>query len=72
VNALGGAVKLVKIDVDKNPAFAGQLQVKSIPTVYAFVDGQPVDGFMGALPDSQVKQFVDKLVGPPPASDWLR
>jgi putative thioredoxin len=69
VNALGGAVKLVKIDVDKNPAFAGQLQVKSIPTVYAFVDGQPVDGFMGALPDSQVKQFVDKLVGPPPASE---
>jgi putative thioredoxin len=69
VNALGGAVKLVKIDVDKNPAFAGQLQVKSIPTVYAFVDGQPVDGFMGALPDSQVQQFVSKLVGPPPASE---
>ena len=69
VAALGGAVKLVKIDVDKNPAYAGQLQVKSIPTVYAFVDGQPVDGFMGALPDSQVKAFVDKLVGPPPASE---
>jgi len=69
VNAAGGAVKLVKIDVDKNPAFAGQLRVQSIPTVYAFVDGQPVDGFMGALPESQVKQFVDKLSGPPPASD---
>ena len=69
VNAMGGAVKLVKIDVDKNPAFAGQLRVQSIPTVYAFVDGQPVDGFMGALPESQVKQFVEKLVGPPPASD---
>ncbi|HYG27690.1 MAG TPA: thioredoxin [Caulobacteraceae bacterium] len=69
VNAAGGAVKLVKIDVDKNPTFAGQLRVQSIPTVYAFVDGQPVDGFMGALPDSQVKQFVDKLTGPPPASD---
>lgn len=69
VNAMGGAVKLVKIDVDKNPAYAGQLRVQSIPTVYAFVDGQPVDGFMGALPDSQVKQFVEKLVGPPPASD---
>lgn len=69
VNAAGGAVKLVKIDVDKNPGFAGQLQVKSIPTVYAFVDGQPVDGFMGALPDSQVQQFVGKLTGPPPASD---
>ena len=69
VAAMGGAVKLVKIDVDKNPAYAGQLKVQSIPTVYAFVDGQPVDGFMGALPDSQVKAFVEKLVGPPPASE---
>ncbi|MGE5564916.1 MAG: thioredoxin [Parcubacteria group bacterium] len=69
VAAMDGAVKLVKIDVDKNPSFAGQLRVQSIPTVYAFVNGQPVDGFMGALPDSQVKQFVEKLVGPPPASD---
>jgi putative thioredoxin len=60
-----GAVRLVKIDVDKNPGVAGQLRVQSIPTVYAFVDGQPVDGFMGALPESQVKQFVDKLTGPP-------
>ena len=69
VTAMNGAVKLVKIDVDRNPAYAGQLQVKSIPTVYAFVNGQPVDGFMGALPDSQVKAFVEKLVGPPPASE---
>ncbi len=64
VNAANGAVKLVKIDVDKNPRFAGQLRVQSIPTVYAFVDGQPVDGFMGALPDSQVKAFIDRLAGP--------
>jgi putative thioredoxin len=56
-----GKVKLVKIDVDKNPAFAGQLRVQSIPTVYAFVNGQPVDGFQGALPPSQVDQFVTKL-----------
>jgi putative thioredoxin len=69
VEAAGGAVKLVKIDVDKNPAVAGQLRVQSIPTVYAFVDGQPVDGFQGALPDSQVKQFVDRLLGPPEASE---
>ncbi|HRD29186.1 MAG TPA: thioredoxin, partial [Caulobacter sp.] len=68
VTAMGGAVKLVKIDVDRNPAYAGQLRVQSIPTVYAFVNGQPVDGFMGALPDSQVKAFIDKLVGPPPVS----
>jgi putative thioredoxin len=64
VNAAGGKVKLVKIDVDKNPAYAAQLKVQSIPTVYAFVDGQPVDGFMGAVPESQLKAFIDKLIGP--------
>ena len=64
VTAAKGAVKLVKIDVDKNPRFAGQLRVQSIPTVYAFVDGQPVDGFMGALPESQLKAFIDRLAGP--------
>ena len=69
VNAAKGAVKLVKIDVDKNPVYAGQLRVQSIPTVYAFVDGRPVDGFMGALPESQVKAFIDKLAGPAAPSD---
>ena len=64
-----GAVKLVKIDVDRNPGFAGQLRVQSIPTVYAFVDGQPVTGFQGAQPESEVKRFVDRLSGPPPASE---
>jgi putative thioredoxin len=63
VRAAGGAVKLVKIDVDKNPAYAGQLRVQSIPTVYAFVDGQPVDGFQGAVPESQIKAFIEKLTG---------
>jgi putative thioredoxin len=63
VRAAGGAVRLVKIDVDKNPAYAGQLRVQSIPTVYAFVDGQPVDGFQGAVPESQLKAFIDKLTG---------
>ena len=63
VLAAGGAVKLVKIDIDKNPAYAGQLKVQSIPTVYAFVDGQPVDGFQGAVPDSQIKAFIEKLTG---------
>ncbi|MBU1383781.1 MAG: thioredoxin [Alphaproteobacteria bacterium] len=63
VRAVGGAVKLVKIDVDKNPAYAGQLRVQSIPTVYAFVNGQPVDGFQGAVPESQLKAFIDKLTG---------
>jgi putative thioredoxin len=62
VNAANGAVKLVKIDVDKNPAFAGQLRVQSIPTVYAFVGGKPVDGFMGAVPESEIKAFIGRLV----------
>lgn len=61
VLAAKGAVKLVKIDIDKNPVFAGQLRVQSIPTVYAFVDGRPVDGFMGAVPESQIKAFIDRL-----------
>jgi putative thioredoxin len=73
VGAAKGAVKLVKIDVDANPGFAGQLRVQSIPTVYAFVDGRPVDAFQGALPESQVKAFVEKLTGPagPSAIDEL-
>ena len=69
VAAAKGAVKLVKIDVDKNPAIAGQLRIQSIPTVYAFVDGRPVDGFQGALPESEVKAFVDRLIGPPEAAE---
>ncbi len=68
VLAAKGKVKLVKIDVDKNPVYAGQLRVQSIPTVYAFADGKPVDGFMGAVPDSQIKAFIEKLlVGAPPS-----
>lgn len=63
VRAAGGKVKMVKIDVDANPAFAGQLRVQSIPTVYAFVNGQPVDGFQGAVPESQIKAFIDRLTG---------
>ena len=69
VAAAKGAVKLVKVDVDKNPRIAGQLRVQSIPTVYAFVDGQPVDGFTGALPESEIKAFVDRLAGPAEPGD---
>ena len=61
VQAAKGAVKLVKINIDENPRIAGQLRVQSIPAVYAFSGGQPVDGFLGALPESQVKAFVDRL-----------
>lgn len=63
VRSFGGKVRLVKINIDEHPAIAGQLRVQSIPTVYAFLDGRPVDGFQGALPESQVKQFVERLVG---------
>jgi putative thioredoxin len=68
VKAAGGAVKLVKIDIDKHPAYAGQLRVQSIPTVYAFDGGRPVDAFTGALPESEIKAFVQKLVRAPAVS----
>ncbi len=58
-----GAVRLVKVNIDENPEIAQQLRIQSIPTVYAFKDGQPVDGFMGALPESQIKAFVSGLAG---------
>jgi putative thioredoxin len=64
-----GAVKLVKIDVDKNPVFAGQLRVQSIPAVYAFKDGKPVDGFIGAVPESEIKAFIKRLAGAAGPSD---
>ena len=63
VKAANGKVKMVKINVDENQQLAGQMRVQSIPAVFAFVNGQPVDGFMGALPESQIKQFVDRLGG---------
>ena len=63
VQGAGGAVRLVKINIDENQDLAQQMRIQSIPAVYAFVDGQPVDGFMGALPESQVKAFVDNLTG---------
>lgn len=56
-----GKVKLVKVNIDENPQYAGQLRVQSLPAVFAFVDGRPVDGFMGALPESQIRQFVSRL-----------
>ncbi|WP_342640514.1 thioredoxin [Rhodoligotrophos ferricapiens] len=61
VLAAKGKVRLVKIDVDKNQQLAAQMRIQSIPAVYAFVNGQPVDGFLGALPESQIKAFIDRL-----------
>ena len=62
VKAANGAVKLVKINIDQNQMLAQQLRIQSIPAVYAFFGGRPVDGFMGAVPESQIKQFVDRLI----------
>ncbi|NWG26732.1 MAG: thioredoxin [Pseudorhodoplanes sp.] len=62
VKAAKGKVKLAKMDIDKHPAIAGQLGIQSIPAVFAFVNGQPVDGFMGALPEGQVTAFVERLI----------
>jgi putative thioredoxin len=61
VKAAKGAVKLVKMNIDDHPAIPGQLGIQSIPAVIAFVDGRAVDGFVGALPESQVKAFIDRL-----------
>jgi putative thioredoxin len=63
VRQANGKVRMVKINVDENQQLAQQMRIQSIPAVYAFVNGQPVDGFMGALPESQLKQFVDRLGG---------
>jgi putative thioredoxin len=64
VKAAGGKVKLVKMNIDEHPQIPGQLGIQSIPAVIAFQRGQPVDGFMGALPESQIKGFIERLVGP--------
>jgi putative thioredoxin len=78
VHAARGGVRLVKIDVDQNQALAGQLRIQSIPAVYAFFQGQPVDGFVGAQSESEIKQFIDRLVqqsgagaGPSPVEQAL-
>src|ERR1700751_4587577 len=63
VNEAKGAVRLVKVNIDENQEIARQLRIQSIPTVYAFRDGQPVDGFMGAVPESQLLSFVQQLTG---------
>ncbi|MGC2523797.1 MAG: thioredoxin, partial [Stellaceae bacterium] len=63
VRATNGAVRMVKLNIDENPEIAQQMRIQSIPAVYAFKDGRPIDGFVGALPESQVKQFVQRVSG---------
>jgi len=61
VNAAGGKVKLVKMNIDQYPEVAGQLGIQSIPAVFAFKDGRPVDGFMGAISEGELRQFIDRV-----------
>lgn len=69
VNEKAGKIRLVKINIDENPAIAGQLGIQSIPAVFAFAGGRPVDGFMGALPESEVRRFADRVIAAaPPAA----
>lgn len=77
VRAAGGKVKLVKMNIDEHPAIPGQMGIQSIPAVIAFVDGRPADGFMGAVPESQVTAFIEKLTagmpgGAPSAAELLQ
>lgn len=69
VNAAGGKVRLAKINVDENQSIASQMQVQSIPTVYAFIDGKPVDAFQGSIPASELKKFIDDLIAKAPAAE---
>ena len=68
VRAAKGKVKLVKMNIDEHPAIPGQMGIQSIPAVIAFVNGQPADGFMGAVPESQISAFIDKLTKGVPAA----
>ena len=68
VRAAKGKVKLVKMNIDQHPAIPGQMGIQSIPAVIAFVNGQPADGFMGAIPESQVNAFIEKLTRGVPAA----
>jgi putative thioredoxin len=71
VRQMNGAVRLVKIDVDQNQQLAGQLGIQSVPTVYAFKNGQPVDAFAGAQPESQIKEFIKRHLGDAAPGDQL-
>lgn len=68
VTEKAGRVRLVKINVDENQALAGQMGIQSIPAVFAFAGGQPVDGFMGAIPESEIRRFTDRVIAKGPKS----
>ena len=67
INEKAGKIRLVKINIDENPGVAGQLGIQSIPAVFAFAGGRPVDAFLGAIPESEVRRFADKVIAGAPA-----
>jgi len=67
VNEKAGSIKLIKINIDEHPQIAGQLGVQSIPAVFAFAGGRPVDGFMGAMPEGEVRRFAERVIAGAPA-----
>lgn len=67
INEKAGKIRLVKINIDENPGVAGQLGIQSIPAVFAFAGGRPVDAFLGAIPESEVRRFADKVISAAPA-----
>lgn len=67
INEKAGKIRLVKINIDENPGVAGQLGIQSIPAVFAFAGGRPVDAFLGAIPESEVRRFADKVISGAPA-----
>ena len=69
VNEKAGAIRLIKINIDENPQIAGQLGIQSIPAVFAFAGGRPVDGFMGAMPEGEVRRFAEKIIASAPAPE---
>ncbi len=69
VTQAGGVIKLVKVNVDENQEIAQQMRVQSIPAVFAFIDGQPVDGFMGAKSEGEIKTFIDKIIAAAPGDE---
>ncbi len=69
VRSYAGKLRLVKLNVDQHPSIPGQLRIQSLPTVYAFRDGRPLDGFMGLQPESAIKEFIDRLLGEEGAAD---
>ena len=69
VRSYGGKVKLVKLNVDQHPSIPGQLRIQSLPTVFAFRDGKPLDGFMGGQPESAIRAFIDRILGEETAAD---